>query len=53
MVKWKGIKLTHCGTPTYLEVMLDRALTYETHCEKTGKKINTRNDLIRKQTGSV
>jgi len=41
-VKWEDVELTHCGTPTYLGVTLDRALTYKTHCEKTSKKINTR-----------
>lgn len=49
----EGEKLTHCCTPTYLGVTLYRALTYKTHCEKTSKKINTRNGLIRKLTGST
>jgi len=53
MVKWESVELTHCGTPTYLGVTLDRALTYKTHCEKTSKKINTRNGLIRKITESA
>ncbi|KAE9524319.1 hypothetical protein AGLY_015358 [Aphis glycines] len=53
IVKWEDVELTHCSTPTYLGVTLDRALTYKTHCEKTSKKINTRNGLIRKLTGSA
>lgn len=53
VVKWEDVELTHCSTPTYLGVTLDRALTYKTHCEKTSKKINTRNGLILKLTGSA
>ncbi|KAL4113930.1 hypothetical protein QTP88_017480 [Uroleucon formosanum] len=51
VVEWEDVELTHCSTPTYLGVTLDRALTYKTHCEKTSKKINIRNGLIRKLTG--
>lgn len=53
VMKWKDVELTHCSTPTYLDVTLDRALRYKTHCEKTITKINTRNGLIRKLTESV
>lgn len=52
-VIWEGVILTHCKTPTYLGVTLDRTLTYKLHCDKTAKKINTRNCLIRKLTGST
>jgi hypothetical protein len=38
IVKWEDVELTHCSSPTYLGVT--------THCEKTSKKINTRNGLI-------
>lgn len=30
---------------------LDRTLTYKNHCEKTQKKVNTRNGIIRKLVG--
>jgi len=53
VVKWEGVELTHCCTPTYLEVSLDSALTYKTHYKKTSKKINTRNGLIHKLRGSA
>lgn len=52
-VIWEGELLTHCKTPTYLRVTLDRTLTFKSHCEKTAKKINARNFLIRKFTGST
>jgi hypothetical protein len=52
-ITWEGALLTHCKTPTYLGVTLDRTLTFKSHSEKTAKKINTRNCLIRKLTGST
>lgn len=52
-ITWEGESLTHCKTPTYLGVTLDRMLTFKSHCEKTAKKINTRNCLIRNLTGSI
>lgn len=51
-VTWEGEALLHCDTPAYLGVTLDRILMYKYHCEKTSKKINTRNGLLRKLTGS-
>jgi len=48
-ITWEGELLTHSKTPTFL----DKALTFQYHCEKTAKKINTRNCLIRKLTGST
>jgi len=52
-ITWEEELLTHCKTPTYLGGTLDRTLTFKSHCEKTAKKINTRNCLIRKLGGST
>lgn len=49
---WQGQALEHSFAPKYLGVTLDRSLTYKTQCETTKKKISTRNNLIRKLTGS-
>ncbi|KAL4154014.1 hypothetical protein QTP88_001847 [Uroleucon formosanum] len=52
-IKWRDTKLNNSAHPTYLGVMLDRSLTYKHHCEKTKLKIATRNNILRKLTGST
>lgn len=37
--------------PKYLDMTLDRSLTFKEHCKKTKFKVNARNDLIRKLVG--
>jgi len=51
-VTWEGESLVHCNTPLYLWVILDKTLMYKYLCERTSKKINTRNGLLRKLIGS-
>lgn len=52
-IEWRDTKLNNSAHPTYLGVMLDRSLTYKHHCEKTKLKIATRNNILRKLTGST
>lgn len=51
-VLFDGVRLTHNHTPVYLGVKLDRSLTYSKHIDKTQAKLRTRNNLIRKLTGT-
>ena len=48
-----GASLAHCAKPVYLGTTLDRSLTFHAHCEKTNKKISTRNNVIRMLAGST
>jgi hypothetical protein len=50
---WQGKELEHTTFPKYLGVTLDRSLTFKQHCENTRQKINARNSLIRRLTGST
>jgi hypothetical protein len=52
-ITWQGKELEHTAFPKYLGVILDRSLTFKQHCENTRKKINARNSLIRKLSGST
>ena len=51
-VTWNGTKLDHTNSPVYLGITLDRSLTYRNHCLKTGAKLSSRNNLLRKLTGT-
>lgn len=51
-VKWHGEILEYWETPTFLDMTLDRTLTYKNHSKKTLKKVNRRNGIIRKLIGS-
>jgi len=51
-VLWRGSSLEHTETPKYLGVILDRTLTYKYHCQKTRQKVNARNNILRRLTGS-
>jgi Reverse transcriptase (RNA-dependent DNA polymerase)/Endonuclease-reverse transcriptase len=51
-VEWEGAKLINDERPKYLGVTLDRSLTYKAHCEKTAKKVDTRNNVLRKLRGT-
>lgn len=52
-VMFDGVRLTHDHFPVYLGVKLDRSLTYLQHAEKLLAKICTRNNLLRKLTGTT
>lgn len=51
--QWNEIELKNNQNPKYLGVTLDRSLMYKKHCEKTKLKMNKRNGLLRKLTGSA
>ena len=42
------MNLTQCNHPLYLDVTLDRTLSYKAHIEQTKKRVGTRNNIIRK-----
>ena len=47
-----GNLLSPCPVPTYLEVKLDRSLTFRHHLEAFCKKLSTRVALLRRLAGS-
>jgi len=49
---WKGVEIEHTSFLKYLEVTLDRFLTYKKHCNNEKSKISARNSLLRKLIGS-
>ena len=49
---WDGQQLQHCDNPVYLDVPLDRSLTFKEHVAKTKAKVSTRNNILRKLTPS-
>ena len=51
-VKNSGKILPFCPVPTYLDVKLDRALTYRHHLEVLCKKLSTLVSLLRRLVGS-
>lgn len=51
-VRFDGDILAHNFTPRYLGVLLDRTLTYKPHLQKLRSKVGTRNNLIRKLSGT-
>ncbi|KAI5747270.1 hypothetical protein M8J77_012949 [Diaphorina citri] len=52
-VVWSGQELKHNDTPRYLGVTLDRSLTYKQHCHYSKLKVSSRNNIIKKLTGST
>jgi len=52
-ITWQGKELEHTNFPKYFGITLDRSLTFKQHCENTRKKINARNSLIMKLSGST
>lgn len=51
-INWQGQILEHSFTPKYLGVKLDRTLSYKEHCMGTKSKVMSRNNIIRKLTGT-
>ena len=51
-IQWQGVRVDHVDNPKYLGVKLDSALTYKVHCEDTGKKVRTRNNILHKLVGT-
>ena len=47
-VSWNGVDLENTDTPKYLDVILDRTLSYKTHIHNTKMKVATRNNLLKK-----
>ena len=51
-VTWSGTPLEYHPNPLYLEIKLDRTLSYRSHILSTKAKVNTRNNILRKLTNS-
>jgi hypothetical protein len=47
-VQFGNTLITHVDHPNYLEMTLDRTLSYKPHLEKTGLKMNSRSILVQK-----
>lgn len=45
-IKSEAQNIKHESIPKYLDVILDRTLTYRKHLENTANKIRTRNNII-------
>jgi hypothetical protein len=46
------LEIDHVNNPKYLGVKLDYALTYKVHCEDTGRKVATKNNILQKLSGT-
>ena len=51
-VNFDGLPVKAVINPKYLGVTLDRTLSFKTHLEKLGKKLNSRVNIVRKLAGS-
>jgi hypothetical protein len=51
-VQFDNTLITHVDHPKYLGMTLDRTLSYKPHLEKTGIKVNSRVNLVRKLSGT-
>jgi hypothetical protein len=51
-IEWQGVIIDHVDNPKYLWVKFDRTLTYKVHCEDTGRKVATRNNILQKLAGT-
>jgi hypothetical protein len=51
-VMFNGTSIKHIDHPKYLEVTLDRTLTYKSHLEKAAKKVSSRVNLVCNLTGT-
>jgi hypothetical protein len=49
---WEDVEIENTEYPKYLGVTLDRTLSFKLHCENVKQKTHTRNNLIRKFTGT-
>lgn len=52
-VSWLGEILGHTEHPVYLGVTMDRTLSFKNHCTKTKMKVQARNNLLRRLTGTT
>lgn len=52
-VQFNGVQLNHNPYPKYLGVTLDRSLSYGNHLKNTAGKLQTRNNIIQKLTGTT
>lgn len=47
-----GVRIEYNFAPIYLEIPLDRTLTYNQLCEQRSHKLKTRNNLVEKISGT-
>ena len=51
-VSWDGVDLENTAHPKFLDVTLNRTLSYKRHIQNTKIKVTTRNNLLRKLANS-
>ena len=51
-VSWNGVDIVNTVHPKYLDVTLDRILSYKEHIQNTTMKVATRNNLLTKLSNS-